>query len=81
MGTDTINFAKSCYTFLCLTLTFFLLWILCVINVLCLSCFRVCSLLPCGHLEGRSALLALVCDVYCDFDTFHLVSWDRCGDS
>ena len=27
----------------------------------------------------RTDLLALVCDVYCDFVTFHLVSWDRCG--
>ena len=30
-----------------------LLWIVCVIYVLCLSCFRVCSLLPCGHLKGK----------------------------
>ena len=30
-----------------------LLWIFCVIYVLCLSFFRVCSLLPCGHLKGK----------------------------
>ena len=36
---------------------------------LCLSCFRICSLLPCGHLNER-ADLALVCDVSCDFVTF-----------
>ena len=30
-----------------------LLWIICVIYVLCFSCFRVCSLLPCGHLLGK----------------------------
>ena len=24
-----------------------LLWIICVIYVLCLSCFRICSFLPC----------------------------------
>ena len=42
------------------------LWIISVIYVLCLSCFHVCSLLPCGHLKGRTHLLALVCDVYCD---------------
>ena len=30
-----------------------LLWIICVIYVLCLSCFCVCSLLPCGHLKGK----------------------------
>ena len=27
----------------------------------------------------RAALLALVCDVYCDVVTFPLVSWGRCG--
>ena len=47
-----------------------LLWIICVFYVLCLSCFRVCSLLTCGHLRERADLLALVCDVYCDFVTF-----------
>ena len=26
-----------------------LLWIICVIYALCLSCFRICSLLPYGH--------------------------------
>ena len=30
-----------------------LLSIICVIYVLCLSCFRVCSLLPCGYLLGK----------------------------
>ena len=38
--------------------------------VLCFSCFRVCSLLPCGHLLGKADLLALVGDVYCIFVTF-----------
>ena len=38
-----------------------LLWIICVINVLCLSCFRVCSLLPCGHVLRKG--WPLVCDV------------------
>ena len=27
----------------------------------------------------RAYLLALVCGVYCEFVTFPLVSWDRCG--
>ena len=40
---------------------------------MCLSCFRVCSLLPCSQLKGRADLLALVCDVYCDFVTFPFV--------
>ena len=46
------------------------LMIICVLYVLCLSCLRVCSLLPCGHLKGRADLLALVCDIYCDVVTF-----------
>ena len=46
------------------------LWIICVIYVLCLPCFCVCLLLPCGHLRERTDLLALVCDLYCDFVTF-----------
>ena len=29
------------------------LWIICVIYVLCLSCFCICSLLPFGHLLGE----------------------------
>ena len=39
-----------------------ILWITCVIYVLCLSCFHVCSLLPSGHLWERADLIALVCD-------------------
>ena len=38
-----------------------LLWIICVINVLCLSCFRVCSLLPCDHLLGRLLFVTFNC--------------------
>ena len=40
-----------------------LLLIICVIYILCMSCFRVCSLLPCGHCLEMADLLALVCDV------------------
>ena len=28
--------------------------IICISFVLCLSCFCVCSLLPCGHLKGKN---------------------------
>ena len=45
-----------------------LLWIICVIYVLYLSCFRVCSLLPCGYLLGRADLLFVMFN--CLFDTF-----------
>ena len=38
--------------------------------VLCFLCSRVCSLLPSGHLLGRTDLLALVGDVNCIFVTF-----------
>ena len=38
--------------------------------VLFFSCFRVSSLLLCGHLLGKADLLALVGDVYCIFVTF-----------
>ena len=42
------------------------LWIICVIYVLCLSRFRICSLLPCVHLNGKgwplgSCLRYLLC--------------------
>ena len=30
-----------------------LMWIICAIYVLYLSCFRIRSLLPCGHLLGK----------------------------
>ena len=43
----------------------------CVIYVLCLPCFGICSLLPYGHLRReRADPLALVYNVYCDFVTF-----------
>ena len=36
----------------------------------------MCSLVTCWE---RAGLLALVCGVYCEFVTFPLVSWVRCG--
>ena len=38
--------------------------------VLYFSCLCICSLLPCCHLLGKAALLALVGDVYLSFVTF-----------
>ena len=57
-----------------------LLWIICVIYVLCLSCFRVCLLLPCGHLLGKGWR----CDscLWCSIVVLllsYVVSWVRCG--
>ena len=41
---------------------------------------RVCLCVLCGRLLGGGAgLLALVCGVFCEFVTFPLVSWVRCG--
>ena len=42
---------------------------LCLCVMFC-SCFRVRSLLPCGHLLGRDDLLTLAGDVYCIFVAF-----------
>ena len=55
-------------------------WIICVIYVLCLSCFRVCSLLPCGHLLGKCWLIGscLWCLIVF-LSLSHVVSWVKCG--
>ena len=58
-----------------------LLWIFyvfvlsCVCFVLCASVY-MCFVVTCWE---RADLLALVCDVFCEFVTFPLVSWVRCG--
>ena len=59
----------------------FLLWIFyvfvlsCVCYVLCASVY-MCFADTCWE---RADLLALVCGVFCEFVTFPLVSWVRCG--
>ena len=58
-----------------------LLWIFyvfvlsCVCYVLCTSVY-MCFVVTCWE---RADLLALVCGVFCEFVTFPLVSWVRCG--
>ena len=58
-----------------------LLWIFyvfvrsCVCYVLCASVY-MCFVVTCWE---RADLLALVCGVFCEFITFPLVSWVRCG--
>ena len=42
---------------------------------LCVS-VHMCFVVTCWE---RADLLALVCGVYCEFVTFPLVSWVRCG--
>ena len=51
----------------------FLLWIICVINVLCLSCFRVCLLLLCGHLLGKGWPLGSC--LWCLIVFYHFPMW------
>ena len=55
--------------------------LLCFCSVLCLLCFvrvsvYMCFVVTCWE---RADILALVCGVYCEFVTFPLVSWVRCG--
>ena len=54
--------------------------LLCFCSVLCLLCFvasvYMCFVVTCWE---RADLLALVCGVFCEFVTFPLVSWVRCG--
>ena len=58
-----------------------LLWIFyvfvlsCICYVLCASVY-MCFVVTCWE---RADLLALVCGFYCEFVTFPLVSWVRCG--
>ena len=58
-----------------------LLWIFCVFvlscvcYVLCASVY-VCFVVTCWE---RADFFALVCGVFCEFVTFPLVSWVRCG--
>ena len=58
-----------------------LLWIFyvfvlsCVCYVLCASVY-MCFVVTCWE---RADLFALVCGVFCEFVTFPLVSWVRCG--
>ena len=47
----------------------------CVGYVLCASVY-MCFVVTCWE---RADLLALVCGVFCEFVTFPLVSWVRCG--
>ena len=44
-------------------------------SVLCASVY-MCFVVTCWE---RADLLALVCGVFCEFVTFPLVSWVRCG--
>ena len=58
-----------------------LLWIFCVFVLSCVCCVLCASVYMCFKVTcwERADLLALVCGVFCEFVTFPLVSWVRCG--
>ena len=58
-----------------LYLDFYVFVLSCVCYVLCASVY-MCFVVTCWE---RADLLALVCGVFCEFVTFPLVSWARCG--
>ena len=51
------------------------MFLFCLVFVMSLSVY-MCFVVTCWE---RADLLALVCGVYCEFVTFPLVSWVRCG--
>ena len=88
-STKPVACAFWCFMFLSIFQSYFtdrskavlLLWIFyvfvlsCVCYVLCTSVY-MCFVVTCWE---RADLLALVCGVFCEFVTFPLVSWVRCG--
>ena len=79
MMTTHFSLAKMCHYDISIGSR--LLWIFyvfvlsCVCNVLSASVY-MCFVVTCWE---RADLLALVCGVFCEFVTFPLVSWVRCG--
>ena len=69
--------AKSFFSESCLVVLwiFYVFVLSCVCYVLCAS-VSMCFVVTCWE---RADLLALVCGVFCEFVTFPLVSWVRCG--
>ena len=65
----SINSMNSC------SVIFYVFVLSCVCYVLCASVY-MCFAVTCWE---RADLLALVCGVFCEFVTFPLVSWVRCG--
>ena len=60
-----------------------ILWIIHVISGVCLLCFRVCLFIialwsHAGKGNGLTSWLSFVMS-YCEFVTFTMVSWVRCG--
>ena len=53
--------------------------LLCFCSVLCLLCLCARLFICALWSPAGKDLLALVCGVFCEFVTFLLVSWVRCG--
>ena len=51
------------------------MFMFCLVFAMCASVY-MCFVVTCWEMAD---LLALVCGVYCEFVTFPLVSWVRCG--
>ena len=71
----TITKASGPYYLINRLWIFYVFVLSCVCYVLCASVY-MCFVVTCWE---RADLLALVCGVYCEFVTFPLVSWVRCG--
>ena len=68
-------FCNRAGQFVLLLWIFYVFVLSCVCFVLCASVY-MCFVVTCWE---RADLLALVCGVFCEFVTFPLVSWVRCG--
>ena len=57
------------------------MWIIHVISVMCLLCFRASLFIDALWLPTRKGLTSWLCFVmsYCEIVTFLLVCWARCG--
>ena len=73
--THILSFAHFSGSFVLLLWIFYVFVLSCVCYVLCASVY-MCFVVTCWE---RADLLALVCGVFCEFVTFPLVSWVRCG--
>ena len=58
------------------TLSKALLILIYIVSIWCMASIYMCFVVTCWE---RADLLALVCGVCCEFVTFPLVSWVRCG--
>ena len=70
-----VKYFTDCSKAVLLLWIFYVFVLSCVCYVLCAPVY-MCFVVTCWE---RADLLALVCGVFCEFVTFPLVSWVRCG--